>query len=93
MSDRAIKKKLNNVSSEMREIEQELQVLDEQILHFADVEDQARLKAMVAETPITSKEHSQAKRTLDVMQKSRDKLVEKLAQLNRMSDALLDSLG
>lgn len=93
MSDRAIKKKLNNVSSEIREIEQELQVLDEQILYFADVEDQARLKAMVAETPIASKEHTEAKRTLDVMQKNRSQLSEKLIQLNRMADALLDSLG
>ncbi len=68
-------------------------MLDEQVGHFEDEADDARIRALVSETPGAVKEHSETQRHADVMGRARQSLIEKLADLDRQQNDLLDKLG
>src|SRR5439155_464383 len=59
MSRSMVERKLLEVSERLKQLRAELRVTDEQVLHFADVADDARLRALVSETPcqIASEKH------------------------------------
>jgi len=70
----------------------ELAVLDEQLVVVNEIADDTRLRALVAETPVAAREHDEASRHAAVMQQSRQALVERIAELERRQDELLDRL-
>ncbi len=92
MSRAAIEKKLAQNADELRAAQEEIRVLDEQILHFADSADDARLRAMVSETPLADREHRDAARTVAALNKDRDVWSERAAKLEVRQDELLDEL-
>ncbi len=57
MSRASIERRLTDLSKELAAAREELRVLDEQIAHFADSADDARLRALVSETPLAGREH------------------------------------
>src|SRR5271165_2914862 len=69
-----------------------LAVLDEQLVVVNEIADDTRLRALVAETPVASKEHDEASRQATVMLQSRNALVDHIAELERRQDELLDRL-
>mgnify|MGYP002630193166 CR=1 FL=1 len=92
MSRARIEKKLTQVSDELRSARTEVKVLDEQIAHFADGADDARLRALVAETPLADREHRDAARTVAALHKDRTVWVERISRLESRQDDLLDQL-
>ena len=74
----------------MRELREELQVADEQLLHLADAADDARLRALVSETPVSDREHREAARHADAMRSHRTTVAEEIVRLERQQDELLD---
>lgn len=74
----------------MRELREELRVADEQLLHLADAADDARLRSLVSETPVSDREHRQAARHADSMRSHRQSVAEKIAKLEATQDELLD---
>jgi hypothetical protein len=71
----------------------ELQVIDEQLLFLADAADEARLRALMSETPLADREHHDAQKHADAMARQRAKVVASIAELERAQDELLDKLG
>ncbi len=69
-----------------------MRVLDEQIRHFADSADEARLRSMVSETPQSTNEHRHAARTVVTLQKDRDRWSARVIELERKQDELLDQM-
>lgn len=53
--------------------------------------DDARLRALVSETPLAQKEHEQARRQVEVNRRNRDELSEELTRLEARQDELLDA--
>ncbi len=92
MSRAQIERKLRNVSDQVRSLRDELQVTDEQIIQLADEADDARLRALVSETPVAEKEHRKASRHVDRLRKHRARVAAKIATLDAEQDALLDRL-
>ena len=92
MSRAAIEKKLAQNAEDLRAAQEELRVLDEQILHFGDTADDARLRAMVSETPLADREHRDAARTVAALNKDRGVWSERAAKLEARQDELLDEL-
>ena len=70
----------------------DLHVTDEQLLRLVDEADDARLRALVSETPLAEKEHRTAGRHAERLRKHRDKVVAKLSALETEQDELLDRL-
>ncbi len=92
MSRASIERQLINGAAEIRTAKEELRILDEQLAHFADSADDARLRALVSETPLASREHREATRTVSALNKDRTVWVERIAKLERRQDELLDKM-
>ncbi|MGZ0220739.1 MAG: hypothetical protein ACKVIY_17195 [Acidimicrobiales bacterium] len=92
MSKVQIERKLRTVSTQLRSLRDELQVSDEQLRQLADEADDARLRALVSETPLAEKEHRKASRHLERLRKHRGHITAKIVSLDAEQDALLDRL-
>jgi hypothetical protein len=57
-----------------------------------DAAEDARLRALVSETPLANKEYQQAQRHADAMDRSRKTLAVTVAELRKSQDDLLDRL-
>ena len=65
---------------------------DEQLAHLAETADDARLRALVSETPLADREHQDAQRHADAMARHRAEVLEGIAKLEQTQDELLDRL-
>lgn len=92
MSRRQIERRLTEVGSRLRALREELAVADEQLLHLDDAADDARLRALVSETPVSGREHEEAARHAQAMRTHRTKVLAEIEKLERDQDDLLDRL-
>jgi hypothetical protein len=76
----------------MKTVARELAVADEQLAHLDDDAEEARLRALVSETPLAGQEHREAQRHADAMRRHRDELAAEVAQLENAQNDLLDRL-
>ncbi|MEX2659377.1 MAG: hypothetical protein WD232_06750 [Acidimicrobiales bacterium] len=87
-----LERRLADVGDRLKALREELGVVDEQLAAFVDTADDARLRALVSETPLAGREHTEARRHADAMAGHRDDLAAELARLERIQDDLLDRL-
>ena len=92
MSRSVIERRLFEVAERLRALREELAVADEQLAALADAADDARIRALVSETPLAGREHTEAQRHADAMARHRADVVGELATLERTQDELLDRL-
>jgi hypothetical protein len=92
MSRSLIERRLTEVSVRLKRARQDLAVMDEQATVMTEAADDARLRALVSETPIANKEYQQAQRHADAMERSRAALLTTIAELRKNQDELLDRL-
>lgn len=92
MSKQLIERRLQEVSARLRRLREDLGVADEQLAHFADEAGDARLRALVSETPGADREHRDAQRHAAAMARHRDEVSAEIAELERRQDELLDQL-
>jgi hypothetical protein len=92
MSRSLIERRLFDVAERMRLLREELAIADEQLAALADAADDARLRALVSETPLAGQEHTEAQRHADAMARHRADVSGELAELERTQDELLDRL-
>ena len=85
MARTLLEQRLTDVSERLVQLRRELSVADEQLAHFTDEADEARLRALVSETPL-------AERHADVMNRHRATLLAEIAELEQAQDDLLDRL-
>lgn len=76
----------------MKTVRAEIAVADEQLAHLAEEADEARLRALVSETPLADQEHREAARHAEAMRRHREALLAEVAQLETSQDDLLDRL-
>ncbi len=76
----------------MREVQEELRVVEDQLEHLVDDADEKSLRALVAETPHAQFEQHEARKHADAMTRHRDDLRIALAELGMKLDDLLDRL-
>jgi hypothetical protein len=92
MSRSVLERKLSEITDRLRALREELRIADEQLAHFAEEADDARLRALVSETPLAEHEHAEAQKHADAMGRHRAAVVAELAALERAQDDLLDRL-
>lgn len=88
----AVERSLRDTHARLVKARQELAVIDEQLMIFADAADDARLRSLVSETPGAAYEHSDAQRHADAFTRARQALVERIGELERRQDELLGQL-
>lgn len=68
-------------------------MLNEQLAVVQESADEARVRALVSETPLASQEHNEAARHADAMVRARDALDKVVADLERRRDELLAAVA
>jgi hypothetical protein len=84
---------LTALSAEITEARKAVRILDEQLAFQLDVAEDARVKALVSETPLADRDYRIARDDLERMRRSRDDEARHLEQLEQERDALLDRLA
>ena len=92
MSKSLVERRLTQVAGRLRQLRAELEVSAEQLAHLADAADDARLRALVSETPVADVDHRQAERHAEAMRRHREAVLDEIAKLERSQDELLDRL-
>lgn len=81
-----------DVHARLKKAREELVVLDEQLAALSEEADEARVRALVSETPGAEREHREAQKHADAMARSRSALVAGIAELETTQNRLLDQL-
>jgi len=92
MSRSLVERRLSEVAEQLKVLRRDLAVADEQLVHFVDEADDARLRALASETPVAEREHREAQRHADAMRRHRGEVAAEIEQLERAQDDLLDRL-
>lgn len=92
MSRVLIERRLFDVAKRLRRAREELRVAEEQLAVLVEAADEARIRALVSETPLAQRELAGAQRHADAMTRSRDAAAAEVAELQAVQDQLLDRL-
>ena len=92
MSKRLLERRLADVAERLKQLRAELTVAAEQLSSLEDDAANARLRALVSETPLAEREHHEAQRHADAMLRHRAEVQSSIEQLERRQDELLDRL-
>ncbi len=92
MSRVLIERRLFDVAQRLRRARDELRVVDEQLAALVEAADDARIRALVSETPLSQREYAEAQRHADAMARSRQSVEAEVAELQAVQDQLLDRL-
>ncbi|MDA8379944.1 MAG: hypothetical protein M0020_03820 [Actinomycetota bacterium] len=87
-----IEHRLREVQGRLVRARAELAVIDEQLGQINDEADDARIRALVAETPISEREWTETSRHRDAALRNRRATAETIAELERRRDDLLHRL-
>ena len=87
-----LERRLTEITDRLRALRDELAVADEQLAALAEDADDARIRALVSETPLAEHEHAEAQKHADAMARHRAALAAELEKLERAQDDLLDRL-
>jgi hypothetical protein len=93
MSRSILQRRLVDVSDRLKRMRAELAVTEEQLVFLEEEAEDARLRALVAETPLADVEARDARRHTDAMARHRDALRLAVVELEREQDALLDRIS
>jgi hypothetical protein len=93
MSRTLLQRRLIDVSDRLKRLRAELAVADEQVAFLENEAEDARLRALVSETPLAEAEAHETRRHADAQARQRDALRRSIAELEREQDALLDRMA
>lgn len=85
-----IEKRLKDVGRRLSSLRTDLAVAEEAVIQVEGEADDARLRALVSETPLAEREHQEVRRQAEVQRRNRDALREEIAKLEVRQDDLLD---
>ncbi len=86
-------RRLRDVHARLVRARQELAVLDEQLSVVSADADDARIRAMVSETPLATHEHGEVQRHADAMVRARAAMLATIDELTRRQDELLEQVA
>ena len=84
-----LERRIRDVHARLVRAREELAVLNEQLAVVLDSADEARVRALVSETPLAAREHDEAARHADAMVRARDALHKTVGDLEHRQDELL----
>jgi len=89
---RQVESRLAEVAGRLKELRADLTITDEQLNALTDEADDARIRALVSETPIAEQEHREAHRHAQAMARHRSDVIASIERLEQQQDELLDRL-
>jgi len=86
-----IEKRLTDVGRRLSTLRSDLAVAEQALLQVDGESEDARLRALVSETPLAQREHEEVRRQAEVLRRNRDALSEEVVRLETRQDELLDA--
>lgn len=83
-------RRLRKVSARLTAAREDLRVTEEQLAVFAEIEDDARIRSIVSESPLDVHDHAEVRGDLASLTNRRSELVGEIEALERRQDELLD---
>ena len=93
MTRATLERRLTDIGVQLRGLRRDLAVANEQLAHFAEEANEARIRSLVSETPIAEREHRVAARHAEAMERHRNEVVADIGRLELQQDDLLDRLN
>ena len=87
-----VERRLLDVHARLVRARQELAVAEEQLDVFLETAEEARIRALVSETPLADRDWQDAQRHAEAMNRGRDNAGARVAELERAQDELLSKL-
>jgi hypothetical protein len=88
-----VERRLSQNATRLKALRAELAQIDEQLDVFAADADDSAIRALVSETPGAAFEANDARKHADAMARHRQHVVERIHDLERKQDELLDKLS
>jgi hypothetical protein len=88
-----VERKLIELGDRLKRLRIELAIAEEQLVHFADEAEDARLRSLVSETPVAEREHRESRKHAEAMRRHRDEVRAEVTKLEQNQDELLDRLA
>lgn len=88
-----LERRLVDVSDRLKRLRADLGVAQEQLAYLEDEADDARLRALVSETPLAEAEARESRRHADALRRHHDSLLRSIEDLEREQDSLLDRMA
>lgn len=85
-----VERRLRDVTARLGRLREELAISDEQLLQLADEAEDARIRALVSETPSAEHDHTQAAGHAQAMRGHREAVQAEIGHLEAAQDELLD---
>ena len=93
MAQSILQRRLVDVSERLKRLRAELAVTEEQLAFLEEEAESARLRALMAETPLGDLDARETRRHADAQAKHRDALAHSIADLVAEQDSLLDRMS
>lgn len=93
MSRKRIEKRLVDVSEQLATLRSEARICVAQLDQVMDEADDARLRALVSESPMDRHGDHDARRAAETLQRHHREVLDRIAGLERRQDELLDDLA
>ena len=93
VSQSILERRLVDVSDRIKRLRAELAVTEEQLAFLEEEAEDARMRALVSETPLADVEARDSRRQADALTRQRDALARSIAALQREQDDLLDRMS
>jgi hypothetical protein len=93
MNPSILQRRLVDVTERLKKVRAELAVTEEQFAFLEEEADEARLRALVSETPLGDIEARDARRHADALARQREVLLRSVAELVGEQDRLLDRMS
>ncbi|MGH2704943.1 MAG: hypothetical protein ACRDJ4_07590 [Actinomycetota bacterium] len=88
----SIERRLDEVAERIARAGEEMAVAGEQVAFQTDVAEEARVRMLVSETPLSVREHREASGDLERLQEHHARCLRHLEDLRRERDRLLDEM-
>jgi chromosome segregation ATPase len=89
---RRIERRLFDVNDRLQKLRAELGVIEEQLAELADQAEEAKVRAVVAETAFADHQWDEARRHAEQISRARDSLRSEIAKLEKTQDELIGKL-
>jgi DNA repair exonuclease SbcCD ATPase subunit len=86
VSRRQVERRLREVGQRLSQLRDELRIADEQLIPLTEAADDARLRALVSETPVAEREHREAARHAESMRSHRATVAAEIDRLEKTQD-------
>jgi predicted nuclease with TOPRIM domain len=93
MARKMVERKLIELGDRLKRLRSELSIAEEQLAHFAEEAEDARIRSMVSETPLAEREYRDVRKHFEAMRRHRDEVRAEVTKLEQTQDELLDRLA